>query len=191
MASCMDAVLGIFDPEKSKAVEFAIRLEAAEALGRVGDPRINRSSSVKISACNFNFGGSVVKINAFEIGVFPVSVAEFKNFLQSDDCMNEREWTIGKGPANKQPLLWEEQLLHPNGPVTGVDWYEATAYCSWVGARLPTEAEWRRAAYGLGGRQYPWGDEKPDENRATYEQGSPGNPTPVGLYPERDALRYS
>src|SRR6202044_1484173 len=51
------------------------------------------------------------------------------------------------------------------------------------GVRLPTEAEWERAARGREGRKYPWCNEAPDTERANYEAGNVGHPTPVGLYP--------
>ncbi len=105
-------------------------------------------------------------INAFLIDKYPVTNSDFKEFLIADAERIKPEWLSGEinityhdgGYLNH----WDGNM-YPHGkhdhPVTGVSWFAAMAYAQWVGKRLPTEAEWEKAARGqLMGKKYPWGD---------------------------------
>lgn len=98
-----------------------------------------------------------VFVDEFAVGCFAVTNKQYHFFIEDTDDQH---------PA---PPGWDDpRFSHPDQPVTSVSWLDATAYCDWLARktgkpyRLPTEAEWERAARGgFQGKLYPWGDEPP------------------------------
>jgi len=203
-------------PEVDSAHEARVRraIEEAEAIGQAGDPRFapGRENWVAIPAGKFLMGSQgsdpskpgydpeadddeapphSVTLGEYRIGKYPVTVLEYMRFIDDEGYEEEGHW--GKGGfeefRGKEPAGWDEQKQHPNRPVVGVSWYEASAYAAWraangeAGCRLPTEAEWEYAARGKDGRKYPWGNKpRPDASLANFNSNV-GHPTPVGVYP--------
>jgi len=140
-----------------------------------------------------------VDLDAFRIGRYPVTNAQYTRFLEEKGYENQAYWTEAgwawrEGEGSTQPRFWENsQWNQPNSPVVGVSWYEAVAYCRWLSEvvgrkfRLPTEAEWEKAARGEHGREWPWGNEF-DSQKANTRESGPGRTTPVGQYsPDGDS----
>ena len=113
-----------------------------------------------------------VTLASYSISKFPVTVGEYRLFIEASVYQEKRYWTESgwlwrKSARRIQPEYWDDQKWTWNIklPVIGVSWYEANAYCNWLSEiegkiiRLPTEAEWEKAARGTEGRTYPWGDE--------------------------------
>ncbi|MCL4826843.1 MAG: formylglycine-generating enzyme family protein [Caldilinea sp.] len=143
-----------------------------------------------------------VFLNGYWIGRYPVTVAQFAAFVDETGYRTRAEergyayiWT-GSTWRDVHGANWR----HPRGPesdvrnkqehpVTCVTWRDAQAYCDWLTRatgrryRLPTEAEWEKAARGVDGRIYPWGNEKPTKVHCNFDMNV-GDTTPVGSYPK-------
>lgn len=118
-----------------------------------------------------------IYLDAFYIDREEVTTGRYAKFLAATGSV-------------RPPEDWEALKL-PKGinlPVVGVDWNDAAAYCTWAGRRLPTDAEWEKAARGTDERMYPWGNEQPTIARANFENASPepydGGLTDVGTHPD-------
>jgi formylglycine-generating enzyme required for sulfatase activity len=203
----LDAVMAIFDRQRAETVPLDTRIAAGDALGQAGDARLDAHRPeywVQIPAGTFLMGAQAtdpqrphydpeatewetpheVYVDAYEIARYPVTVGQYQDFVDDDGYAQQRWWQAGGFGDFSSPEDWDEQVPYRSRPVTGVSWYEAAAYCAWAGWRLPTEAEWERAARGTTGRRYPWGDQPPEPSYANYySESGVRHPTPVGIFP--------
>ena len=145
-------------------------------------------------------------LNAYEIDTYPVTNKQFMAFIDAGgyedyrfwlsdgwDIVNEKKWDA--------PLYWQKiegywykkdfgglNKISPDEPVTNVSYYEADAYSKWAGKRLPTEAEWEKAASWNEDLEkktiYPWGDELPSDHTANLLQSWNWAPCQIGSYPQ-------
>lgn len=101
----------------------------------------------------------VVTLDAYVIDRYEVSLRLYRKFLQE--------------AQRDAPPTWDDEAAETVGdrPAVGVSWADASAYCTWAGKRLPTEAEWERGARGTDGRRYPWGHMQPFVDIANYNRG--------------------
>ena len=129
-----------------------------------------------------------VSLPAYAIDRVPVTNSAFAEFLNAVGALNgagERLFDVDDPDARIRRAggQWTADRGFEWHPVVEVSWAGARDYCAWRGKRLPTEAEWEKAARGVDGRRYPWGNDGPDATRARYAAG--WNATiPVGVLPQ-------
>ena len=145
-------------------------------------------------------------LNAYQIDTYPITNKQFMAFIDAGgyedyrfwlsdgwDIVNEKKWDA--------PLYWQKiegywykkdfgglNKISPDEPVTNVSYYEADAYSKWAGKRIPTEAEWEKAASWNEDLEkktiYPWGDELPSDHTANLLESWNWAPCQIGSYPQ-------
>lgn len=125
-----------------------------------------------------------VYLDGFYIDRWEVTTARYAKFLKAIGA-NQEDQKVNGNQIRFMPRLWEQVQLPMDGdrPVIGVTWEAADFYCRWVGKRLPSEAEWEKAARGSDGRTYPWGNNQPTFELANYQKPVFGNLYSDGLRP--------
>ncbi len=159
------------------------------ALKRLGDTPVILPPLCSVPAGPFEMGDGqdsnapkhTVTLGAFEIGMYPVTVAEYACAVVAG---------VLRAPPDAFGLNWQQMCQQrPDHPVVHVSWVNARDYAAWLAQvtgqfwRLPTEAEWEKAARGADGRIYPWGNTF-DQARANTDN-KVGTTTPVGAYADK------
>jgi formylglycine-generating enzyme required for sulfatase activity len=124
------------------------------------------------NSCDGESPGRCVTLPAYEIDPTEVTQAAFQACIRAGSCSGTN---VNGSMCDFNPTMT------PMMPVGCTTWADAESYCLWAGKRLPTEAEWEKAARGTDGRVYPWGDSPPSCSLANYI-GCPGmTPQTVGI----------
>jgi formylglycine-generating enzyme required for sulfatase activity len=171
------------------ALDGMVSVPADEFKMGCGDYETGTDQYFSFYTCmDFELPEHLVYLDAFSIDIAEVTSAQYAQCVAAGACT-----APGSYSSNTRPAYYENPA-YADYPVIYVDWYQASAYCAWVGKRLPTEAEWEKAARGATIRDFPWGVQPPDCSLANfYDQGGSGaycvgDTSLVGSYPAGASL---
>lgn len=184
------------NPEMQRPGAMEKKLKTSSAVGTAGmtlplyyaKTRIGKKPNpmVLIPAGPFTMGSNTrmpdegpqhtVKLKTFWIDKYEVTNLQYQQFIEATGRHSPQHFVNRTFPKGKM-----------DHPVTYVSWHDAKAYCEWAGKRLPSDAEWEKAARGTDGRTFPWGEEFEVDNANTpvrwQSLNMDGDTTPVGAFP--------
>lgn len=178
-------------PTKTLAPTSTITPLPLQLVDQLGIPMVLVPAGSFIMGTEYRAGNErpahSVTLDAYYIDQFEVTNAAFAQFLNAKGNQMEglANWTEANDPdlhIHEVDGVWQVDPGYENYPMNEVTWYGARAFCEWRGARLPTEAEWEKAARGTDERTFPWGETISCEN-ANYA-GCFHESVPVDSFPE-------
>ena len=149
-----------------------------------------------------------IYMNSYNIDIYPITNGQYMEFIEDDGYNTYRHWlSDGWEKVNENnwesPMYWEQDKkskawktrdfaglrdVNPYEPVCHISYYEAAAYCKWAKKRLPTEAEWEKAACWDYNKQqkrvYPWGDDAPTSDKCNLLESGRWMCSEIGRYPQ-------
>jgi formylglycine-generating enzyme required for sulfatase activity len=166
-------------------------------IGSVRSSSKDGMKTVYVPNGEFRMGGDVyydekpihtVILTAFWMDQTEVTNVMFADFLSEEGNREEdgvpwMDSSDADAHIHLERDAWQADPGYEDHPVVEVTWYGANAYCSWAGRRLPTEAEWEKAARGEDGRIYPWGNDAPAPDLLNFDDHM-GDTTRAGNYPQ-------
>jgi gamma-glutamyl hercynylcysteine S-oxide synthase len=198
------------ESQHCETITFVLLVGQGNYFSNLKQPRCQSSKQlatvsdlIEIPAGEFKMGSNAIDaldnerprhrvyLDSYGIDKYPVTCKQYREFIaaggyQNSDWWSELGWKcLQRNPVSK-PLYWTDNSDFDDHPVCGVSWYEADAYARFVGKRLPTEAEWEKAASWNPNTEesstYPWGETLPDNQRCNHNH-QVWQTTPVGAYP--------
>jgi iron(II)-dependent oxidoreductase len=163
-------------PEGRRLAAERVTLPAYDEMVRIpaGPFLMGSDKKVDKNAYRVELPQRTVYLDAYDIDKYEVTAVQYLKFVLATNRPPQVDWKFDGG--NFQESMAAHPIMH-------VTWYDADEYCRWAGKRLPTEAEWEKAARGTDGRIYPWGNEMAGLSRANF--GRSGLSGPVRDRPER------
>ena len=163
-------------PEGKKLAIERAKLPAHDEMVKVpaGPFLMGSDKKVDRTAYSAELPQRTIHLDAYEIDQFEVTTVQYLKYILAKDLPPLIDWQYDGG--NFQETMASHPVMH-------VSWADADSYCRWAGKRLPTEAEWEKAARGEDGRIYPWGNQPAGLSRANF--GRTGLSGPVRDRPER------
>jgi len=156
-------------------------------IGSTQVSKIDSMIQVYVPAGAFTMGNDDSKypdeqpIHAVMLDAFWIDKFEVTNLMYGM-CVKAGKCSLPQSPKSSTRTAYFSNPQYNNYPVIYVTWENAHAYCGWAGQRLPTEAEWEKAARGTDGRIYPWGNKSPDKTLLNFNRDV-DDTTEVGKYP--------